>query len=50
MESVGTRTGIVRFFEVPPEMKSASGSHSRPSIVDFVVAPQSIKVPLGGCG
>ena len=49
MESVGTRSGIVRFFEVPPEMKSASGSHSRPSIVDFVVAPQSIKIPVIDC-
>lgn len=44
---MGARTGVVRFLGVPPATKPASGSHVRPSIVDLVVAPQSIKTPLG---
>ncbi len=44
---MGTRTGAVRFLGVPTDTNFASGSHSRPSIVDLVVAPQLIKIALG---
>lgn len=45
MERVGTETGPVTFMDVPAEMKPLSGSHSRPSMTDSAVAPQSIKYP-----
>lgn len=32
---------------VPPETNSSSESHRRPSITVPLVAPQSIKIPLG---
>lgn len=38
------------FLGVPPETNPVSGSHVRPWIVDFTVAPQSIENPLGGGG